>query len=249
MLLFQFSPLAAIWQHRSALLPPIRTVWQAQHFLIFVISSLCPLKKKKVKWSRYRPGVTQRVGRGIALLFHVRGTRRGWVVSSTPRPHFTPGKTRYPFYRRLGGPQGRSGRAENLVPTGIRSRTVQPVVRPYTVWATRPIFMSTSSSLNLNMTYSILRGLNGLLKAADEEQNTPLLMHEVTTIRPFSSVNLCSNTWFGIRARTWNMGYDPRHHLQRSKVQRITRSITHPPNAYAKVPGSETWSGMEYPFF
>jgi len=38
------------------------------------------------------------------------------------------GKTRYPFYRRLSGPQGRSGRAENLVSTGIRSRTVQPVV-------------------------------------------------------------------------------------------------------------------------
>ena len=46
----------------------------------------------KVKWSRYRPGVAQRVGRGIALLFHDRGTRRGWVVSSTPRPHFTAGK-------------------------------------------------------------------------------------------------------------------------------------------------------------
>jgi len=27
------------------------------------------------------------------------------------------GKTRYPFYRSLGGPQGRSERAENLVPT------------------------------------------------------------------------------------------------------------------------------------
>ena len=40
-----------------------------------------------------------------------------------------PGKTRYPFYRRLGGPQGRSGRAENLVLTGIRSRTVQPVAQ------------------------------------------------------------------------------------------------------------------------
>ena len=39
------------------------------------------------------------------------------------------GKTRYPFYRRLGGPQGRSGRAENLVLTGIRSRTVQPVAQ------------------------------------------------------------------------------------------------------------------------
>jgi len=37
-------------------------------------------------------------------------------------------KTRYPFYRRLGGLQGQSGRAENLVPTGIRSRTVQPIV-------------------------------------------------------------------------------------------------------------------------
>jgi len=47
--------------------------------------------KVKVKWSRYRPGLTQRVGRGIALLFHDRDTRRGWVVSSTPRPHFTPG--------------------------------------------------------------------------------------------------------------------------------------------------------------
>ena len=46
----------------------------------------------KVKWSRYRPGVAQRVGRGIALLFHDRGTRRGWVVSSTFRPHFTAGK-------------------------------------------------------------------------------------------------------------------------------------------------------------
>jgi len=28
----------------------------------------------KVKCSRYRPGVAQRVGRGIALLFHDRGT-------------------------------------------------------------------------------------------------------------------------------------------------------------------------------
>ena len=45
-----------------------------------------------MKWSRYRPSVAQGVGRGIALLFHDRSTRRGWVVSSTPRPHFTPGK-------------------------------------------------------------------------------------------------------------------------------------------------------------
>ena len=30
----------------------------------------------RLKWYRYRPGVAQRVGRGIALLFHDRGTRR-----------------------------------------------------------------------------------------------------------------------------------------------------------------------------
>ena len=46
------------------------------------------------------------------------------------------GKTQYPLYS---GPQGRYGRAENLVPTGIRSRTVQPVVSRYIDWATQPI--------------------------------------------------------------------------------------------------------------
>jgi len=46
----------------------------------------------KVKWTRYRPGVAQRVGRGIALLFHDSSTRRGWVVSSTLRPYFTRGR-------------------------------------------------------------------------------------------------------------------------------------------------------------
>ena len=56
----------------------------------------------KVKWSRYRPGVSQSLGRGIALLFHDRGTRRGWVVSSTPRPHFTPGKDTVPIVQEAG---------------------------------------------------------------------------------------------------------------------------------------------------
>ena len=42
---------------------------------------------------------------------------------SAARPGRTlpPGKNRHPFYRRLGGSQVRSGRAENLAPTGIRS--------------------------------------------------------------------------------------------------------------------------------
>ena len=41
------------------------------------ISFLTVSKKVKVKRSRYRPDVAQRVGRGIALLFHDSGTRRG----------------------------------------------------------------------------------------------------------------------------------------------------------------------------
>ena len=81
----------------------------------------------KVKYSRHRPGVAQRMGRGISLLFHDRGTRWVWVVSSTSLPHFTPGKDPVPILQEAGWAQGRSGLAENLVPTGIRSRTVQPI--------------------------------------------------------------------------------------------------------------------------
>jgi hypothetical protein len=60
----------------------------------------------------------------------------GWSATRPGRP-LPPGKTRYPSYRRLGGPQGRSGRAANFVLTGIQSRTFQPVVSRYTDWATR----------------------------------------------------------------------------------------------------------------
>jgi len=42
------------------------------------------------------------VGRGIALLFHDRSTRRWWVVSSTPRPHFIPGKEPVPILQEAG---------------------------------------------------------------------------------------------------------------------------------------------------
>ena len=61
---------------------------------------------KKVKWSRYRLGVAQRVGRDIALLFHDRGSRRGWVISSTPRSYFTPGKDPVPILQEAGWAPG-----------------------------------------------------------------------------------------------------------------------------------------------
>jgi len=104
-----------------------------------MIPTPCIEKGEKVKWSHYRPGVAQRVRRGIALLFHDRGTRRGWVVSSMPRPHFRPREDPVPILQEAAWPQGWSGWAENLVPTGIRSRTVQLIVSCYMDWAVQLI--------------------------------------------------------------------------------------------------------------
>jgi len=59
------------------------------------------------------------------------------------------GKTRYPSYRRLGGPQGRSRRVENLISTGIRSRTIHLVFSRYTDWATRPTKVTTTKDIFL----------------------------------------------------------------------------------------------------
>ena len=47
-----------------------------------------------------------------------------------------PKKTRYPLYRRLGGPHGRSGRVrKSMPPPGFDPQTVQPVASGYTDWA------------------------------------------------------------------------------------------------------------------
>jgi len=44
-----------------------------------------------------------------------------------------PGKTQYPLYRRLGGPQDRSGGVQNISPPpGFDPRTVQPEAIRYT---------------------------------------------------------------------------------------------------------------------
>jgi hypothetical protein len=56
----------------------------------------------------------------------------GWLVPRSGR--FTPGRdTRYPLYRRPGGPQGRSGRLREISPPpGFDHRTVQAVASRYT---------------------------------------------------------------------------------------------------------------------
>jgi hypothetical protein len=72
-----------------------------------------------------------RGSRGIALLIHDHSTRRGRSLS--------PGKIRYPLYRRLGGPQDRFGQVRKISPSpGFDPRTVEPVASRYTDWATGP---------------------------------------------------------------------------------------------------------------
>ena len=80
-----------------------------------------------------------RGSRGIALPFHDHGTRRGEGSASRPGCSLTPQKTRYPLYRRQGGPQGRSEQVRKIsLPPEFDPRTVQPVASRYTDYANRP---------------------------------------------------------------------------------------------------------------
>ena len=80
-----------------------------------------------------------RGSRGIALPFHDHGTRRGEGSVSRPGGFLPLGKTRYPLYRGLGGPQASLDRCGKFrPPSEFDPRTVQPVASRYTDWATRP---------------------------------------------------------------------------------------------------------------
>jgi hypothetical protein len=77
--------------------------------------------------------------RKIQIPFHDHGTRRGEGSASRPGRSLPPGENRYPLYRRLGGPQGRSGQVRKISPPQrFDPRTVQPVASRYTDWVTGP---------------------------------------------------------------------------------------------------------------
>ena len=109
----------------------------------FIYWRLSPtaLKCTLVQALRLCTGRTAHRGsRGIALLFLDHGTRRGWGVSVTPRPLFTPRKDPVPIVQEAGWAPGPvwTG-AENLAPH--RDSIPGPsgsVASPYTDWATRP---------------------------------------------------------------------------------------------------------------
>jgi hypothetical protein len=82
--------------------------------------------KVKVQFALEQTMRTQRVIRGNYSSILSLASALGWSKWSTPHPgRFTPGKEiRYPLYRRLGGPQSRSGRVRKISPlSGIDSHT------------------------------------------------------------------------------------------------------------------------------
>jgi hypothetical protein len=102
---------------------PNKFTWYLDITINVIISCLGKVKGTLVQALGLRTGLTAHRGsRGIALLFLDYGTRRGEGSASRPGRPLPPGKTRYPLYRRLGGPPGPvwTG-AENLAHTGVRS--------------------------------------------------------------------------------------------------------------------------------
>ena len=74
-----------------------------------------------------RGRTAQKESRGIALLFLDHGTRKGEGSASRPGRSLPPGKTRYPLYRRLGRPHGRSGHVRKIsLPPGFDPGGVYP---------------------------------------------------------------------------------------------------------------------------
>ena len=69
-----------------------------------------------------------RESRGIALPFLTTALEGGEGSASRPGRSLAPGKTRYPFYRKLVGLHGRDVQVRKIsLPPGFDPRTVQPV--------------------------------------------------------------------------------------------------------------------------
>ena len=85
------------------------------------VHNICFLTHAKQRVPVTGPVVAQRVGRVIALLFQDHGTRRGWVVSSTPRPYFTPWEDPVPIVYEAGWAPGPVWTGRKSRSTGIRS--------------------------------------------------------------------------------------------------------------------------------
>ena len=109
--------------------------------------------------------------------FMITALEGGEGSASRPGRFLPPGKTRYPLYMRLGGPQGRSGQVRKISPPpGFDPRTVQPVASRYTDQLPGPLTMGkvykirrTEFHYKSNYNTSKPRSFSLLLLAPEEE--------------------------------------------------------------------------------
>jgi hypothetical protein len=157
---------------------------------------------------------------------------------SRPRCTLPPGKTRYSFHRRLGGPQGQSGQVRKISPPpGFDTQTVQPVVSHYTDWATRPteVFVGAENKELLPLYY--LGSSNGFITwngphdhLKSDVISSPTLTHTHTPlwqyIHTMTPVHLKYSNWldyFRVHC-LWVAGYQrkKRHMLSYKRHGYIT---------------------------
>jgi hypothetical protein len=134
----------------------------------------------------------------------------GWLVP--PPGHLTPGKwTRYALYRRLGGPQGRSGRVRKMSPPpGFDPRTVQLVASRYTDYVI-PAHWKTSGRSVETLKHSNALRRKGTHKDRvscfhDSHRNFAFLSHFVTfTLTRRQRMTMTRASGIGQAAKMWRL--------------------------------------------
>ena len=111
-----------------------------QHHLVFIAitgKGKVRVKCTLVQAPRLCTGRTAHRGVEVQLCsFLTTALEGGEGSASRPGRSLPPGKTRYPLYRRLGGPLGRSGKVRKISPPpAFDPRTVYPVASRYTDYA------------------------------------------------------------------------------------------------------------------
>jgi hypothetical protein len=111
--------------------------------------------------------------KSLSITCHRKGSRGIALdgnVWSTPRPRrFTPGnETRYPLYRSLGGPQGRSQwvwrKGRLLKPPDIEPRTVHPMKKTLAPTGFEPQTFHPAASRYTNYTFAAHEWFTPILK-------------------------------------------------------------------------------------
>ena len=120
-----------------------------------------------------------------------------------------PGRTRYPLYRRLGGPQGQSGRAENHAPPHSISGPSNPVARslyrlsypahPWVMWALESSWRCFKS---LRVTNASLHQPVPSLKQTERPANSTVAMQNNCVNVGQRSAGLPVGHWQRTRFRT-----------------------------------------------